>query len=259
MDLGLTGRTAIICASSRGLGKACAIALANEGCKVIINGRHADRLHETAEEIKALTHSPVIEVVADISTPNGQKALLGKCPDPDILVNNNHGPAFRHFRQIDRTAMIDGIIQNMVTPVELIKAVIDKMVAKKFGRIINITSTSVYVPIAGLDLSSGARAGLTSFLAGIARTVVADNVTINNLLPGPFLTDRLEQSFKAASEKTGATAHEVMEKRKQENPAKRFGNPEEFGQACAFLCSDKSGFITGQNLIIDGGAYLSAF
>lgn len=259
MDLGLKGRTAIICASSKGLGKACAIALAHEGCDVIINGRHADSLHKTAEEIKVLTHATVIEVVGDISTPDGQLALFEKCPDPDILVNNNHGPAFRDFRELNRNAIIDGIIQNMVTPIELIKAVIDKMVAKKFGRIVNITSTSVYAPIAGLDLSSGARAGLTSFLAGIARTVVADNVTINNLLPGPFLTDRLKQSFNAASEKTGATVHDVMEKRKKENPAKRFGDPEEFGQACAFLCSDKSGFITGQNLIIDGGAYLSAF
>lgn len=259
MDLGLKGRTAIICASSKGLGKACAVALANEGCNVIINGRHADSLHETAKEIKADTHASVIEVVADISTRDGQNALLSNCPNPDILINNNHGPAFRDFRELDRHAIIDGIVQNMVTPIEIIKVVIDKMVARKFGRIINITSTSVYAPIAGLDLSSGARAGLTAFLAGIARTVVADNVTINNLLPGPFLTDRLKQSFNAASEKTGATAYEVMEKRKQENPAKRFGDPAEFGEACAFLCSTKAGFITGQNLIIDGGAYLSAF
>lgn len=259
MDLGISGRKAIICASSKGLGKACAIALANEGCDVIINGRHADSLHKAAQEIKALTQKTVIEVVGDVSTSEGQHLLLEQCPEPDILVTNNHGPQFRDFRELDRGKIVDGVIQNMITPIELIKAVIDKMVQKKFGRIVNITSTSVYAPIAGLDLSSGARAGLTSFLAGIARTVVCDNVTINNLLPGPFLTDRLKQSFDAASGKTGISADTIMKERQSQNPAKRFGNPEEFGQACAFLCSEKSGFITGQNLIIDGGSYLSAF
>ncbi|WP_297323188.1 SDR family oxidoreductase [uncultured Bartonella sp.] len=259
MDLGLKGRTAIICASSKGLGKACAFALANEGCNVIINGRNADSLHQTGNEIAQKTTAKVIEVVGDISTPQGQKAILEKCADPDILITNNHGPRLRDFRELDRTAILDGVVQNMVTPIELIKAVIDKMVGKKFGRIVNITSTSVYAPIAGLDLSSGARAGLTSFLAGIARTVVADNVTINNLLPGPFLTDRLKQNFIAAAQKTGLSVEEVARTRKQQNPAQRFGEPEEFGQACAFLCSKKSGFITGQNFIIDGGAYLSAF
>lgn len=259
MDLGLKGRTAIICASSKGLGKACAFALANEGCNVIINGRNADSLHQTGNEIAQKTTAKIIEVVGDISTPQGQKTILEKCADPDILITNNHGPRLRDFRELDRTAILDGVIQNMVTPIELIKAVIDKMVRKKFGRIVNITSTSVYAPIAGLDLSSGARAGLTSFLAGIARTVVADNVTINNLLPGPFLTDRLEQNFIATAQKTRLSVEEVTRIRKQQNPAQRFGEPEEFGQACAFLCSAKSGFITGQNFIIDGGAYLSAF
>ncbi|CAM1649830.1 SDR family oxidoreductase [Bartonella apis] len=259
MDLGLNKRKAIICASSKGLGKACAIALAREGCDVVINGRHADELHKTALEIEKLTSAKVVEVTGDISTPDGQQRILEKCPDPDILVTNNHGPQFRDFRELDRKAIIEAVTQNMVTPIELIKAVIDKMVEKKFGRIVNITSTSVYVPIAGLDLSSGARAGLTSFLAGIARTVVADNVTINNLLPGPFLTDRLKQSFEAASKHNSASIDDIMKERQSRNPAKRFGNPDEFGQACAFLCSEKSGFITGQNLIIDGGAYLSAF
>lgn len=259
MDLGLKGRTAIICASSKGLGKACAMALANEGCHVIINGRHAESLHQTTREIEQKTSMKVEEVVADISTPEGQKKILEKCASPDILVTNNHGPKFRDFRELDRASILDGVIQNMVTPIELIKAVIDKMVANKFGRIVNITSTSVYAPIAGLDLSSGARAGLTSFLAGIARTVVADNVTINNLLPGPFLTDRLKQNFIDSAQKTGLSEEEIARNRKLQNPAKRFGEPEEFGQACAFLCSARSGFITGQNLIIDGGAYLSAF
>ena len=153
MDLGISGRKAIICASSKGLGKACAIALANEGCDVIINGRHADSLHKAAQEIKALTQKTVIEVVGDVSTSEGQHLLLEQCPEPDILVTNNHGPQFRDFRELDRNKIVDGVIQNMITPIELIKAVIDKMVQKKFGRFVNITSTSVYAPIAGLDLS----------------------------------------------------------------------------------------------------------
>lgn len=259
MDLGLKGRKAIICASSKGLGKACALALAREGCDVVINGRDKNSLHETANEIRQQTAVNVEEVIADISTFNGQQTLLSACSQPDILVNNNHGPKFRDFRELDRAAIIDGVTQNMITPIELIQSVIDGMVTRKFGRIVNITSTSVYMPIAGLDLSSGARAGLTSFLAGIARSVISSNVTINNLLPGPFLTDRLRQSFIASAKETDSTVKDATNSAMQQNPANRFGDPEEFGDACAFLCSSKSGYITGQNLIIDGGAYLSAF
>ncbi len=259
MDLGLKGKKAIICASSKGLGKACALALAREGCEIVINGRSKESLSATAQEIIRETGAKVHIVAADVSSSDGQKALLDICPEPDILINNNHGPKFRDFRELDKAAIIDGVTQNMIVPIELIQAVLDGMVARKFGRIVNITSTSVYAPIAGLDLSSGARAGLTAFLAGIARTVIDKNVTINNLLPGPFLTDRLKENFKALANKSDAKVDDIENKRKEQNPAKRFGDPEEFGEACAFLCSAKSGYITGQNLIIDGGAYLSAF
>ncbi|MHC5307260.1 SDR family oxidoreductase [Bartonella sp. LJL80] len=259
MDLGLKGRTAIVCASSKGLGKACALALAKEGCDVVINGRNSKTLHATATEIATATGVRVTTVAADVSTAEGQEALLNACPTPDILVNNNAGPPFRDFRQLDREAILAGVAQNMVTPIELIQSVLDGMVSRRFGRIVNITSTSVYAPIVGLDLSSGTRAGLTSFLAGIARTVVCHNVTINNILPGPFATDRLLQGFAASATKSDDKIEDLVNERKKQNPANRFGDPEEFGHACAFLCSEKSGFITGQNLIIDGGAYASAF
>ncbi|MCB1360301.1 MAG: SDR family NAD(P)-dependent oxidoreductase, partial [Rhodobacteraceae bacterium] len=189
MDLGIAGRKAIICASSKGLGKGCAMALAQAGCDVVINGRDAAALETTAREIREAAGATVTAVVADVSTREGQQALLAACPDPDILVNNNGGPPFKDFRDLTREAMLEGVVQNFVTPVELIQAVIDGMAERGFGRIINITSMSVLMPIAGLDLSSGARAGLTSFLAGVARTVASRNVTINNILPGKMDTD----------------------------------------------------------------------
>ncbi len=259
MDLGLKGRKAIICASSRGLGRACAEALAEAGCEIVLNGRDEDILMEAAEAICSLHGTRVSTVAADVSTLEGQKALLAACPAPDILVNNNGGPPFRDFRFLDRDAILQGVTQNMVTPIELIKAVIDGMVERRFGRIINITSTSVYAPIPGLDLSSGARAGLTAFLAGVARTVAASNVTINNILPGAFDTDRLRSGFAFSAEKNGTTVEAETAKRAAAIPARRIGQPQEFGQACAFLCSQHAGFITGQNLVIDGGAYQSAF
>ena len=191
MDLGISGKSAIVCASSRGLGKGCAKHLAEAGCKVVINGRNPEVSEKTAEEIsKTAKHEPVL-VLADVSTPEGQAALLEACPNPDILVNNNGGPPRRDFREIDRTAMLEGVTQNMVTPIELIQKVIDGMAERGFGRIVNITSLSVYTAIEGLDLSSGARAGLTSFLAGVARGVADKNVTINNILPGKMDTERL--------------------------------------------------------------------
>ncbi|RCS25281.1 SDR family NAD(P)-dependent oxidoreductase [Phyllobacterium salinisoli] len=259
MDLGLKGRKAIVCASSRGLGKACALALAEAGCDLVINGRDEKILAATAEELRRATGVTITPVLADVSTPDGQKQLLAACPEPDILVNNNGGPPHRDFRQLDRQAILDGVTQNMITPIELIKAVIDGMVSRRFGRIVNITSTSVYKPIAGLDLSSGARAGLTSFLAGIARTVVRENVTINNILPGSFDTDRLRNGIRFGAEKAGVAPEDEAAQRMAEIPAGRFGTPDEFGNACAFLCSSHAGYITGQNLIIDGGAYRSAF
>lgn len=259
MDLGLKGQKAIVCASSKGLGRACAEALAEAGCDLVLNGRNEETLATTAEAIRKTFGVKVDAVVADVSTAEGQAKLLAACPAPDILVNNNGGPAFKDFRLLDRDAILQGVTQNMVTPIELIKAVIDGMVERRFGRIVNITSTSVYAPIPGLDLSSGARAGLTAFLAGVARTVAASNVTINNILPGAFDTDRLRNGFAFSAQKNGTTADAEAAKRASAIPAGRIGQPKEFGQACAFLCSEHSGFITGQNLVIDGGAYQSAF
>nr|WP_113342602.1 SDR family oxidoreductase [Brucella intermedia] len=259
MDLGLRGRKAIVCASSKGLGRACAEALAEAGCDLVLNGRNEQTLAETAKAIRQAFNIRVDAVAADVSTAEGQAELLSACPAPDILVNNNGGPAFKDFRLLDRDAILQGVTQNMVTPLELIKAVIDGMVERRFGRIVNITSTSVYAPIPGLDLSSGARAGLTAFLAGVARTVAASNVTINNILPGAFDTDRLRSGFAFSAQKNGTTPDAEAAKRASTIPAGRIGQPKEFGQACAFLCSEHSGFITGQNLVIDGGAYQSAF
>ncbi|HEV3370997.1 MAG TPA: SDR family NAD(P)-dependent oxidoreductase, partial [Xanthobacteraceae bacterium] len=178
MDLGIAGRKAIVCASSRGLGRACAKALAEAGCEVVINGRDRDRLAETAAELRKMGGGKIVPVVADVASPEGQKALFDACPEPDILVNNNAGPPFRDFRELDRQKMIDGVIANMIVAIELIQKAIGPMTAKKYGRIVNITSGSVRMPLVGLDLSSGARAGLTAFLAGVARSVAASNVTI---------------------------------------------------------------------------------
>src|SRR5215472_19369689 len=190
MDLGIAGRKAIVCASSRGLGYACAKALAQAGCEVVINGRDQSRLEVAAAELKK-SGAKVLAVTADVASAEGQKALFAVCPEPDILINNNAGPPPRDFRELDRQKLLDGVIVNMVVAIELTQKVIDPMVAKKFGRIVNITSGSVRMPLAGLDLSSGARAGLTAFLAGVARAVASANVTINFVLPGVFATDRL--------------------------------------------------------------------
>src|SRR6185437_7571281 len=258
MDLGISGRKAIVCASSRGLGKACARYLAEAGCEVVVNGRDGKRLEETAAELKK-SGGKITAVVADVGTPDGQKALFAACPSPDILVNNNAGPPFRDFRELTRQQMIDGVTANMVVAIELIQKVIGPMRQRKFGRIVNITSGSVKMPLAGLDLSSGARAGLTAFLAGVARTVAANNVTINNILPGSFDTDRLRSNLKSNAQKTGTTEDQAAKVRIATIPARRFGEPDEFGAACAFLCSAQAGYITGQNLLIDGGVFNGAF
>ncbi len=259
MNLGISGRKAIVCASSRGLGYGCALALAQEGCEIVINGRDEKRLNEAAAELRNATSAKITPVVADVATPEGQKALFAACPEPDILVNNNAGPLFRDFRELDRQKILDGVVANMVVAIELIQKVIDPMVAKKFGRIVNITSSSVKSPIVGLDLSSGARAGLTAFLAGVARTVAASNVTINFLLPGPFDTDRLRSGIEAGAKKQNITVEAARQARMNAVPAKRFGTPTEFGAACAFLCSEQAGYIVGQNLLLDGGAVPTAF
>jgi 3-oxoacyl-[acyl-carrier protein] reductase len=259
MDLGIAGRKAIVCASSRGLGKACALSLAQAGCEVVINGRDAKMLEATAAEIAKATGAKVVAVAADVATPEGQKALLAACPQPDILINNNAGPPLRDFRELTRDMMIAGVTANMIVAVELIQKVIDPMIARKFGRIVNITSGAVKAPLAGLDLSSGARAGLTAFLAGVARTVADKNVTINNILPGAFDTDRLRGTLAKAAEKANKTLDQAAADRKATIPARRFGEPAEFGAAAAFLCSTHAGYITGQNLLIDGGLFPGAF
>jgi 3-oxoacyl-[acyl-carrier protein] reductase len=259
MDLGISGRTAIICASSKGLGRGAAEALAQAGCTVVINGRDAATLEATASQIRATTGATVIAVVADVSTRAGQEALLKAAPAPDILINNNGGPPPKPFREVTREALLEGVVQNMATPLELVQRVIDGMVARRFGRIVNITSMSVLTPLTGLDVSSAARAGLTAFLAGVAREVAHANVTINNVLPGMFDTDRLKGSTSKMAAIKGITPEEMAANRKAEVPAGRFGNAEEFGHVCAFLASTHAGYITGQNLLIDGGVFRGSF
>lgn len=235
------------------------MALAEAGCNLVVNGRNPETLQATAREIRERFGVSVAEVAADVSTPDGQKALLEACPAPDILVNNNAGPPLRNFKALSRQDMLDGVTQNMVTPLELIQAVVDGMAERGFGRIVNITSLSVYMPISGLDLSSGARAGLTAFLAGVARQVADKNVTINNMLPGKLDTDRLKANIRHSAEKAGVPIEERTQQQINEVPARRFGTSEEFGQVCAFLCSVHAGYITGQNFRLDGGLFPSAF
>jgi 3-oxoacyl-[acyl-carrier protein] reductase len=259
MDLGLSGRRAIVCASSRGLGRGCALALAEAGVDLVLNGRDAATLAATAEEIAGRFGVKVTPVAADVGTPQGQEALHAACPEPDILVNNNAGPPRRDFRELDRAKILDGVIRNMVTPLEMILRVVGGMETRRFGRIVNITSSSVVAPIAGLDLSSGARAGLTAFLAGPARLLARHNVTVNNLLPGSFDTDRIQAGFEWQSERSGKPVDELRAEAAAAIPAGRFGTAEEFGQACAFLCSVQAGYLVGQNILIDGGKFASAF
>lgn len=257
MDLGIAGRTAVVCASSRGLGRGCATALARAGCRVVVNGRDAAALERAAAEIRAETGAEVVPVAADVVTHEGQAALLAAtgAGGPDILVTNNAGPPFADFRAIDRERAIAGVVGNMIVPIELVQRVVDGMVARRFGRIVNITSSSVKAPLAGLDLSSGARAGLTGFLAGVARSVAHANVTINFLLPGPFETDRLRSGLEVAAESRGVPVEVIADERRAQNPSRRFGSPAEFGAACAFLCSAHAGYIVGQSILIDGGGY----
>lgn len=259
MDLGIAGRKAIVCASSKGLGRACAQALAEAGCSVVINGRRPDELERTAREIADATGMQIISVAGDVGTQAVREALIAACPDPDILVNNNSGPPPKDFRKLSHAELMAGVEANMLTPIALVQAFIDGMVERRFGRIIDITSGSVKMPLAGLDLSSGARAGLTAFLAGIARDVAHANVTINNILPGAFDTDRLASAAQKQSEMKGVPVAQLQEQRRNSIPAKRFGHPDEFGRLCAFIASAHAGYITGQNFLIDGGAFPGAF
>jgi 3-oxoacyl-[acyl-carrier protein] reductase len=256
VDLGISGRHALVCAASKGLGRACAVALAAEGVNVTLIARGQEALAKTADEIRKANPKIEVKIVAaDITTPEGREAALKACPQPDVLINNAGGPPPGDFRNWTRDDWIKALDGNMLTPIELIKATVDGMISRKFGRIVNITSAAVKAPIDVLGLSNGARTGLTGFVAGIARKTVRDNVTINALLPGPFDTDRLRGVSANQAKVAGITTEEMLKKRASENPAGRFGDPEEFGLACAFLCGSKSGFITGQNILLDGGAF----
>ena len=255
MDLGIAGLNALVCASSRGLGRACAEALAQAGVRVAINGRDGERLARVRDEIAESTGAEILAVAGDVSTPAGRDALLSALPQVDILVNNNGGPPPRDFREVDHDALIAGLEANMIAPIALVQAVADGMVERRFGRIVNITSGSVKMPLPGLDLSSGARAGLTGFLAGVARKLAGSNVTINNLMPGAFDTDRIAALVQNQARQSGRSPDDVRRERERSIPAGRFGDPAEFGAACAFLCSARAGYITGQSLLIDGGAF----
>ena len=259
MDLGIRGRTALVCAASKGLGKGCAASLAREGVNLVITARGREALEQTASELRKDFSVEVKTVVGDITTEEGRRAALAACASPDILVNNAGGPPPGDFRNWGRDDWVKAVDANMITPILLIRAVVDGMIAKKFGRIVNITSGAVKNPIPELGLSNGARTGLTGFVAGLARRTVAANVTINSLLPGPFETDRLRSTLEFNAKASGKSVDEVRRARTQANPSGRFGTIEEFGDACAFLCSAQAGYITGQNLLLDGGAYPGTF
>jgi len=260
MDLGLKGKWALVCAASKGLGKGCAKALAAEGVNVVITARGAEALEAAAAELRALGSAEVRTVAGDITTPEGRSAALAACPQVDILVNNAGGPPPGDFRDWGREAWIKALDANMLTPIELIRATVDAMAARGYGRVVNITSGAVKAPIDVLGLSNGARSGLTGFVAGLARSnIAARGVTINGLLPGAFDTDRLRGTMQGAAAKTGQPLEAVMAKRAAAIPAQRFGTADEFGAMCAFLCSVQAGYLTGQNILLDGGAYPGTF
>jgi 3-oxoacyl-[acyl-carrier protein] reductase len=259
MDLGIKGKWAIVCAASRGLGYGCARSLAGEGVNVVMNARTDSVLQEAARKVRDETGVEVVAIAGDITTEAVRKAVLGACPQVDILVNNAGGPPPGDFRQFTRDDWIKAIDANMLTPIELIKATVDPMIERRFGRVVNITSSAVKAPIDVLGLSNGARSGLTGFVAGLSRKTVAANVTINNLLPGRFLTNRLRSNFESEAKKRGVAVDEIAAAQEKQIPAGRFGNEMEFGQYCAFLCSQQASYVTGQNLLIDGGNYPGTF
>jgi 3-oxoacyl-[acyl-carrier protein] reductase len=259
MDLGIKGRTAIVCAASKGLGRACAWSLAREGVDLTICARGKEALEQAAADIRKAFGVKVNALALDVTTADGRAQLLAACPQPDILVNNAGGPPPGDFRNWSREDWIKAIDANMLTPIELIKATIDHMIAKRFGRVVNITSSAVKAPLQVLGLSNGARAGLTGFIAGLARQTVRHNVTINNLLPGFFATDRNRATLTAFAKDRGISVEEALAERVKTIPAGRQGDAAEFGDACAYLCSAQAGFVTGQNFLIDGGAYPGTF
>jgi 3-oxoacyl-[acyl-carrier protein] reductase len=255
MDLGIAGKTALVCAASKGLGRGCALALARNGVAVTITARSEDTLEAAANDIARTTGGKVTAVAGDITTEDGRAAALAACPEPDILVNNAGGPPPGDFREWDTEDWLRACNANMITAIMLIKATVDRMSERRFGRIVNITSSSVKAPIPQLGLSNGARSGLTGFVAGLARQTVEHNVTINNILPGRFDTDRLRSGMAFQAQKSGRPIDEVVAQSKAQIPARRFGQPEEFGELCAFVCSGQASYITGQNFLIDGGVY----
>jgi 3-oxoacyl-[acyl-carrier protein] reductase len=259
MDLGIRGKKALVCGASKGLGRGCAVSLAREGCVLTIVARGRDALEKTAAEIRAATGADVTAVAIDITTTEGRAAALAACPQPDILVTNAGGPPPGDFRKFGRDDWIRALDANMLTPIELIKATVDGMIARRFGRIVNITSSAVKAPIDILGLSNGARSGLTGFVAGLARATVKHNVTINNLLPGFFDTDRQQATLGQGAKDRGISIEEMKKLRVSSIPAGRMGDPAEFGEACAYLCSAQAGYVTGQNFLIDGGAYPGTF
>ena len=259
MDLGIRGKTALVCAASKGLGRGCAISLAREGVRLVITARGREALEATAAEIHKQCGVEVVTVAGDITTDEGKRAALAACPAPDILVTNAGGPPTGDFREWDRDAWMRALNANMLTPIELIRATVDGMIARKFGRVVNITSMAVKAPIPALGLSNGARTGLTGFVAGLARQTVKHNVTINNLLPGSFLTDRTKQTIAGFAKAAGLSEEQSAAERLRSIPAGRLGDPTEFGDACAYLCSAQASYVTGQNFLIDGGAYPGTF
>jgi len=255
MDLKLEGKRAIVCASSKGLGKACATSLAREGAHIVMNGRTDSTLKEAADEVREVAGGQVDTICCDVTTEEGRAMLLEACPHPDILVNNAGGPPAGDFRQWGLEEWQAALNANMLTPIELIRATVDGMCERGFGRVVNITSSAVKAPISTLGLSNGARAGLTGFVAGVARQIAAKGVTINGILPGAFDTDRMRSNIEHVAKKTGISFEKEYEARKARIPAQRYGDPVEFGELCAFLCSAQAGYITGQNIVIDGGNY----
>jgi 3-oxoacyl-[acyl-carrier protein] reductase len=255
MNLGIEGRGAIVCASSQGLGLACAQALAQEGVNVVLNGRDQEKLNRTAAALREIARGEVIAVAADVTTAEGQARLLAALPSPDILVNNNAGPSPGNFADIDRDRWMTAIEANMIAPLMLIRAVLPKMKERGFGRIVNITSAMVTTPRPHMTVSSGARAGLTAAMKGLSLDVARYNVTINNLLPERFDTDRQHQMAKAAMARENISYEEARVRQVESIAAKRLGDPKEFGATCAFLCSVFAGFTSGQNIHLDGGSY----
>lgn len=259
MDLGIAGRKALLSGASRGLGKACALALANEGVDVTIVARTREVLEQACDEIREATAANVTPVVGDITRPEGRQAAIAACPAPDILLNNADGPVPGDFRDWMRQDWLEALDAMMLGPIEMIRLTVDGMIGRRFGRIINIVSRSVKSPQLELGLSNGARSGLVGFVGGLARQTVEHNVTINNLLPGIFDSDGQRRHIRGMRVEGGESFDEIWQARAAANPAKRYGRPAELGAYCAFLCSEHAGFVTGQNLLVDGGSYPGTF